>query len=206
MSHPLESHDLWARLEPALDAVLELSGAERNAWLARCARDDRELHDAVVQMLSHDDHIFTGTALDLAAPLLPVIVAPADAELLSSGSLVGPYRIARRLGEGGMGVVYFAERADGQFDMPVALKVVRHHASADSDFARRFLSERQTLARLVHPNIARLLDGGVAQDGRPYFAMEYVRGLPLVEHASQRKLSLSASACSMSSSPSTRQA
>jgi serine/threonine-protein kinase len=91
-----------------------------------------------------------------------------------------------------MGVVYYAERADGQFNMPVALKVVRQHTRANINFAERFLSERQTLARLVHPNIARLLDGGVAQDGRLYFAMEYVHGLPLVEHAAQRKLSLNA--------------
>ncbi len=192
MSHPLESHNLWARLEPALDTVLDLSGADRDAWLADCARTDRELHDAIVQMLSHDEHIFTGTALDLAAPLLPEFVEPHQSELLDSGSLVGPYRIARRIGEGGMGVVYYAERADGQFDMPVALKVVRHSPGTDTTFERRFLNERQTLARLVHANIARLLDGGVAQDGRPYFAMEYVEGLSLVEHATQANLSLTA--------------
>ncbi len=192
MSHPLESPDLWARLEPALDTVLELTGADRDTWLARCARDDPALYHATLQMLRQDDQIFTGTAMDLAAPLLPVFAEQGRSELLEAGSLVGPYRIMRRIGDGGMGVVYYAERADGQFDMPVALKVVRQHTRANHNFAQRFLSERQTLARLVHPNIARLLDGGVAQDGRPYFAMEYVQGLPLVEHAAQRTLSLTA--------------
>ncbi len=192
MSHPLESSDLWARLEPALDTVLELTGAERDVWLSRCAREDPELHVAVQRMLRDDDQIFSGTAFDLAAPLLPVFAEQGNGELLDAGSLVGPYRIARRIGDGGMGVVYYAERADGQFDMPVALKVVRQNTRANLSFAQRFLSERQTLARLVHPNIARLLDGGVAQDGRPYFAMEYVQGLPLVEHATARKLSLTA--------------
>lgn len=192
MTHPLESHDLWARLDPALDTVLDLSAADRVAWLDRCALSDPELHDAIVQMLSQEEAPFTGTALDLAGPLLQELVDGHDSEPLRTGSLVGPYRIARRIGEGGMGVVYRAERADGQFDMPVALKVVRQHAAADASFSRRFLAERQTLARLVHPHIARLLDGGVAPDGRPYFAMEYVEGLPIVEHATLRSLSLHA--------------
>ncbi len=192
MSHPLESHDLWTRLEPALDTVLELSDADREAWLARCAYSDRELYDAVCLVLNQNEQIFSGTALDLAAPLLPLVAGTGNTGQLDAGALVGPYRIARRIGEGGMGVVYFAERADGQFDMPVALKVVRHSQGDDPGFARRFVHERQTLARLVHANIARLLDGGVAHDGRPYFAMEYVEGLSLVQHSTQRALSLTA--------------
>ncbi len=185
MSHPLESPVLWARLEPVLDTVLELEGEARVEFMARVGREAPDLYQAMRDILARDPLLFTGSALALAAPLLP----PGDATPpLAPGTQVGPYRLARAIGQGGMGTVYYAERADGQFDMPVALKVVRADGSAHDDFAQRFLRERQTLARLVHPNIARLLDGGVTPDGRPYFAMEYVDGRPLAEHAAHHGL------------------
>lgn len=188
MSHPLESQALWSRLEPALDAALELEGDARARFLAELATSDAEVHRAVCEVLAQDPALFSGTVHALAATLLPASLPSS----LTAGTLVGPYRVTRLIGEGGMGVVYYAERADGQFDMPVALKVVRGGVAANPAFASRFLAERQTLARLVHPNIARLLDGGVTPDGRPFFAMEYVDGLPLTEHASQHALSRSA--------------
>jgi serine/threonine-protein kinase len=185
--HPLESPALWARLEPVLDAVLELDGEARVAFMARVQRESPDLHAAMCEVLSRDPLLFAGTALEFAAPLLP---PAAGSVTLTPGTQVGPYRLTRAIGQGGMGTVYYAERADGQFDMPVALKVVRADGSAHDDVAQRFLGERQTLARLVHPNIARLLDGGVTADGRPYFAMEYVDGRPLAEHAAHHGLSL----------------
>ena len=96
------------------------------------------------------------------------------------GDRVGPYRLIREIGHGGMGRVFLAERADGQFEQQVALKLVRGGRSG-GEILRRFLRERQILARLQHPNIARLLDGGVTADGRPYFAMEYVDGEPITD-------------------------
>jgi eukaryotic-like serine/threonine-protein kinase len=188
MTHPLESKALWTRLEPALDAALELEGDARAQFLTQLARADAEVHRAVCEVLSQDPALFSGTVHALAATLLPTPMPSA----LNAGTLVGPYRVTRLIGEGGMGAVYYAERDDGQFDMPVALKVVRGGVAANPAFASRFLTERQTLARLVHPNIARLLDGGVTADGRPFFAMEYVEGLPLTQHATRHALSRSA--------------
>jgi len=186
MRHPLESHALWSRLEPALDAALELEGDARARFLATLADADDEVHRAVCDVLSRDPALFSGTVHPLASSLLP---STRLSTALAVDALVGPYRVVRLIGEGGMGAVYYAERDDGQFDMPVALKLVRAGVAMNPTFAARFLVERQTLARLVHPNIARLLDGGVTPDGRPYFAMEFVDGLPLTQHATQHALS-----------------
>ncbi|MEM0964133.1 MAG: serine/threonine-protein kinase, partial [Bacteroidota bacterium] len=102
---------------------------------------------------------------------------------------IGPYRIDRVLGRGGMGTVYLAERADGAFEQWVALKLVRRGLDTD-DVLRRFRAERQILASLDHPNIARLLDGGASEDGRPFVAMEYVEGEPITAYADARQLSV----------------
>ena len=92
------------------------------------------------------------------------------------GESLGPWRILEVIGHGGMGVVYRAERADAAFTRVVAIKVVRHGTHA-ADIIERFHRERETLAALDHPNIARLVDGGSTADGQPYFVMEYVAGV-----------------------------
>jgi eukaryotic-like serine/threonine-protein kinase len=102
---------------------------------------------------------------------------------------IGPYRVVRELARGGMGVVYLAERADGQFEQRVALKLVKRGMDSD-EIHRRFLAERQILARLDHPHIARLLDGGVSAEGQPYFAIEYVEGTTLLAHCEVHRLGL----------------
>ncbi len=103
------------------------------------------------------------------------------------GALVGPYRLLRRIGTGGMGAVYLAERADGQFDHRVAIKLLRTDR-ASQNLGQRFLNERRILAQLVHRNIALLLDGNVTESGRPYLVMEYVEGAMLLEHCDQKRL------------------
>jgi len=100
---------------------------------------------------------------------------------------IGRYRLVQEIGRGGMGTVYLAERADGHFRQRVALKVI---SSADEDLQARVVAERQILASLQHPNIARLLDGGVTEDGRPYLVMEYVSGLPIDVYCDRMRLSL----------------
>ncbi|HWB43287.1 MAG TPA: serine/threonine-protein kinase, partial [Gemmatimonadales bacterium] len=107
----------------------------------------------------------------------------------SRRDMVGPYRLARELARGGMGVVYLADRADGQFEQRVALKLIKRGMDSD-EIHRRFLAERQILARLDHPHIARLLDGGVSAEGQPYFALEYVEGSTLLGHCESRQLGL----------------
>ncbi|MCH9694124.1 MAG: serine/threonine-protein kinase [Gammaproteobacteria bacterium] len=112
-----------------------------------------------------------------------------DDQPLPRNKTIGPWRLLRRIGRGGMGVVYLAERADEQYEQQVALKVLP--AGLDSEQAHaRFLTERQILAGLAHDNIARLLDGGVTEDGAPYFAMDYVEGLPIDEYCEQQNLGL----------------
>src|SRR5207237_7767599 len=95
---------------------------------------------------------------------------------------IGPYQILQEIGHGGMGTVYLAERADGQYRTQVAIKLVRPQLGAE-DILSRFRHERQILAGLQHPNIARLLDGGTTETGLPYFVMEYVEGTPFLEYA-----------------------
>jgi serine/threonine-protein kinase len=108
------------------------------------------------------------------------------------GSAFGPYRVIRLLGQGGMGSVYLAERADDQYRKEVALKVLPFWGVSDSRRMHRFVEERQILASLDHPHIARLLDGGVTSDGLPWFAMEYVGGVPIDDHCNARELSVEA--------------
>ncbi|MFQ5626538.1 MAG: protein kinase, partial [Methyloligellaceae bacterium] len=105
------------------------------------------------------------------------------------GKKVGAYRIVREVGSGGMGVVFLAERAEGEFEQHVAIKLIKHGLDS-REILERFQSERQILARLQHANIARLLDGGVTPDGQPYFAMEYVDGLPIDAYCDRHKLSI----------------
>src|SRR5204862_5069449 len=99
------------------------------------------------------------------------------------------YTILRRVARGGMGEVYLAERGDAAYDKRVAIKVIRTDADLDL-VLQRFHEERQILARLDHPNIARLLDAGTTPDGRPYFVMEFVDGVPLPEFCDARRLSV----------------
>lgn len=126
-------------------------------------------------------------AAGFAAPLV------AEGEGLVSretpGTMVGRYRLLEEIGRGGMGTVWLAERADGHFEQQVALKLVKRGMDSD-ELLTRFIRERQILARLEHPNIARLLDGGVSEDGRPYFVMELVQGERITRYAETRHLSL----------------
>ncbi|MCP4897249.1 MAG: tetratricopeptide repeat protein, partial [bacterium] len=105
------------------------------------------------------------------------------------GSLIGPYRIEKVIGSGGMGVVYLASRADDEYERQVAIKLL-HTGQPQDELVRRFRNERQILAALEHPNIAGLLDGGTAPDGRPYLVMEYVEGLPVDRYCDKHQLSL----------------
>ncbi len=127
---------------------------------------------------------------DDAAPTEVDDAAGATA-LLPPPARIGPYRVVEEIGRGGMGAVYLAERVDGQFEQSVAVKLMR--GGLDSTSAqRRFAAERRILARLKHRNIAQLLDGGVASDGRPFLAMEFVPGVPITKYCDERRLGLDA--------------
>jgi len=177
----------WSAAEPIIDEALELPESERAAFLERTC-PDLELRAQIAKLLR--DSVQSGGLLDrdirsLAVPMMPDAVPTPTSEPVT----IGPYRVLRELARGGMGVVYLAERADGQFRQQVALKLIRHGVGSE-EIHQRFLVERQILARLNHPNIARLLDGGLTADGLPYFAMEYVDGAPITAHCDERRLDI----------------
>lgn len=179
----------WTQIQTLFDAALDRSPEQREAFLREECADDPDLLDEVRSLLAADANahpLLDSLALDaIALPqdLLPVGILPSD------GERIGPYRIIEPIGRGGMGAVFLAERADGGFEQQVALKIIRG-GMASERIVRRFESERQILAGLHHPNIARLLDGGLSADGRPYFAMEFVDGVPLDRYCEQAACSV----------------
>ncbi len=140
--------------------------------------------------ISSDEQPNSSASDDPTASLAEAVtIALSDEEQkeLLQESNIGPYKIIRRIGQGGMGAVYLAARDDDQYKRQVAIKLIRR--GMDSDFVlRRFRNERQILASLDHPNIARLLDGGTTEDGRPYFVMEYIEGKPITGYADEHRL------------------
>jgi eukaryotic-like serine/threonine-protein kinase len=177
----------WHRIDELFRTVADRPPAERDAYLTRVCGDDEELRGEVLELLSHE----TGDDFlqDPIKQAALAVTAEAPDELL--GRRIGPYRLIRLIGRGGMGAVYEAVRDDEQFDQQVALKLIRR--GMDSDFVReRFLRERRILASLDHPHIARLFDGGTTADGLPYFVMEFVAGEPITEYCQRNELSLEA--------------
>jgi len=186
--------DARARVEALFEAALELPPTARKAWLLEKCGGDESLLRAVEGLIRA--HGRSGGILDRG-----VAAAPPEAGVPQEDHPppergrpprpIGPYRILAEVGRGGMSVVYRAERSDGHFRRRVAMKVLRAELDAEELHAR-LASERQILASLDHPNIARLLDGGITEDGRPYLIMEYVEGKPLHEHCDDARLSVRA--------------
>lgn len=176
--------DRWQRLEEIFFAGLDLDTAGRAELLARAAGDDPDLAREVAAMLAaHDSNESPG----IERFLLTDPPEPRPGSRI--GNQVGAWRLAELIGRGGMGEVYLAERADGEFRQTVAVKLLR--AGLDSAQAvLRFRAEREILARLEHPNIARLLDGGVTEEGLPFLAMEFVRGEPITWFCEEKNLSI----------------
>jgi eukaryotic-like serine/threonine-protein kinase len=184
----------WPRVEALLDRLVDLSESDRRSALADAARADPQVAAEAAELLR--------SMRPAAGDLLERRVADAFPELLSGveSSLdgveegiehrrLGSYRLVRMLGRGGMGVVYLGERADRQFEKAVAVKLMPRGLETE-ETARRFAIERQVLATLEHPNIARLLDGGVTEEGYPYLVMELVDGRPIDAYCRTRSLGL----------------
>ncbi|NLC61454.1 MAG: serine/threonine protein kinase [Gammaproteobacteria bacterium] len=166
----------WRMLSPLLDALLELEPHARSRSLAAMRAEDPRLAGELEALLALEDD--AGTFLD--TPL----VAPLPGA--RPGSQVGPYRLERLLGEGGMGQVWLASRADGLYQRRVALKLLRP-GLADPGLRLRFTREREILARLEHAHIARLLDAGISADNQPYLALDYVDGEPISDWCERRE-------------------
>jgi len=178
-----------AEIDALFAEVLERPPEGRGAWLvARCG-DDVPLRQAVEELLGLMESTASqeGSALDRAAAFLARLPENPSEGGLQPDDQVGPYTLVRRLAEGGMGVVFLAQRTDGTFERDVALKVLPG-ALTSTEAVQRFERERQILARLQHPNIAHLLDGGIDRRGLPYLVMEYVEGLPLDHYCDQQRL------------------
>mgnify|MGYP002623180205 CR=1 FL=1 len=176
--------DRWRRLSQLFHEASSAEAEAREEIVRRAAIDDAELGEELAALLEAD-----GAADDS----LKQVLGDAARELEGdpTGRLIGPYRVVREEGRGGMGRVFLCERADGHFDQIVAVKVL--HGDFASDVVReRFRQERQILARLQHPNIAALLDGGLTDDGQPYFALEHVDGQPIDEYADGHELDVEA--------------
>ncbi|MEL7450953.1 MAG: serine/threonine-protein kinase [Pseudomonadota bacterium] len=179
--------ELWEHISRLFEAALALPAAERDAFVQSLVNEPEEVRSELAALLTaHGDASATLISDDFGSQAAQ---AAAGAVASALPEAVGPYAIEKEIGRGGMGVVYLARRADGQFEQQVALKLVKRGMDTD-EVHRRFLFERQLLARLQHPGIARLLDGGISDDGRPWFALEYIDGSPLYDYCDEQRLGL----------------
>lgn len=176
----------WGRIRELYFDALELPREKRDAFLANTAGNDADLIREVTEML-----LASGEERALKVERKLVTDSPDDrgANVDRTGERIGQYRLARILGRGGMGDVYLGERDDDQFDQTVALKLLATGRST-AEAEARFHTERQILARLQHPNIAQLLDGGVTEHGQPYFVMQAINGVPVTRYCDAKQLSI----------------
>jgi len=176
----------WKQIKQIFTEALELEEGERKLFIRKACEDDDKLREEVLSLLrAHEEP----GALDRSMDEIRMS-AVSDARVgYMKGEEIGKYRIIKELGHGGMGSVFLAERADGEFEQEVALKLLRD-AFANEEQVKRFKSERQILASLNHDHIARLLDGGVTANGQPYYVMEHVKGTPIDIYCSGRGLDI----------------
>jgi serine/threonine protein kinase/Tfp pilus assembly protein PilF len=175
---------LWQELKEILNEALQRQeGDERTTYVAAACGHDPQLREKVETYLS-----FSGEDLEACAEKLRDTVRNSVSPR-RIGSRIGAYRIVREIGRGGMGTVFLAVRADGEFEKDVAIKVLKRGTDTD-EIVRRFRSERQILAKLEHSNIARLIDAGSTDDGLPYFVMEFVKGVPVTDFVREHQLTI----------------
>lgn len=193
----------WQQIEGIFQAALDLPIAERAEFIRAKCVDDGGLKAEVEKLVARyeteetflESPVWTDSRFlqseikkDIASSFEKIAPIAEKSESFV-GREIGVYRLTEELGRGGMGVVYLAERADGEFKQKVAIKLIKR--GMDTDFIlRRFRQERQIAAALNHPNIVRLLDGGTTKDDLPYFVLEYVEGSPFFKYAREQKLAL----------------
>ena len=177
--------DNWERIEEIFFEAADLSASERAKFLDRACEGDAVLRLEVESLLQEDSTAEVSLETAIRAEAAAML---ADEPLLA-GDRLGAYRVIEEIGRGGMGSVYLAERDDDEYHKRVAIKVVKRGMDTD-EVLRRFRHERQILAVLEHPYIARLMDGGTTRDGRPFFVMEKVKGEPINVYCSNHKLDL----------------
>ena len=178
----MQQHE-WEKVKEVFTAALEQPVAVRAQFLAESCGDDDALRGEVESLLAaHEEpkNLLEQHTIDLSTQLQA-------GGSSYDGKRFGSYRILREIGRGGMGAVFLAERADGEFQQQVALKIIRQ-SFADAELEKHFRRERQILASLSHPNIAKLIDGGVSESGELFLAMEFIAGEPLISFAERQQL------------------
>ena len=178
----------WQRVRSLFESALEVDPANRQRFLEESCPDPATRREVESLLRSHEQ---AGTDF-MSTPAIAGIVAEEEAQFrLQPGQMIGSYEILAEVAQGGMGAVYKAKRADGQYTQEVALKIVRTGFGSEL-IAVRLRNERQILASLDHPNIARILDGGTTADGLPYYVMEFIDGLSITEYCDVHRLSVEA--------------
>ncbi|WP_374566526.1 protein kinase [Ideonella sp.] len=188
MNTPLPA-ERWQLIKRLLADALEQPAEQRHAYVAERAGDDAELLAELGTLLAAAEP--SRSLLDEAPAELALDALDAHLAQQWLGRRLGAFKLVSLIAQGGMGQVYLAERVDGQYEQQVAIKLMREGLS-DPSLVERFRAERQILASLDHPNLAKVLDGGITEEGVPYFVMERVVGVPVDVHAQQRGLDVSA--------------
>jgi eukaryotic-like serine/threonine-protein kinase len=184
---PYITPERWQQVKHLLSEALELDTARQRQFLDSACAGDADLRAEVDVLLAH--RVDTGSdPMEQCAVDASVLRLDADADGAKTGNRIGPYRILREIGRGGMGAVYLAERDDEHYRRQVAIKLIKPGLGGDV-IRRRFRNEMQILAELNHANIARLFDGGETPEGVPYLVMEYVEGSPINEYCEGKQLS-----------------
>jgi WD40 repeat protein/serine/threonine protein kinase len=179
----------YSRLSELLDSCLALPPEARTEWLFRLDRKDLRSAEILRRLLATSDAEGCGTLLETGEVLTRHLASLTRGEETLVGRRVGPYRVLSLLGQGGMGSVWLAERADGLFARQVALKLV-HPVLMGGQVTERFAREREILAGFSHPHIARLFDAGFTDDGQPFLALQYVAGKPITVYCDERRLTV----------------
>ena len=180
------SRELWLKVEPLFATALEMEVSARDAWLAGLDATQPEAAPILRRMLETHERAERSREMETVPRLA---ASPGWSSAHAPGARIGPFELVRPLGHGGMGEVWLARQADGRIEREVALKLPALHQQGEV-WRERFRRERDILASLEHPNIARLYDAGVTESGQPWLAMEFVAGLSLSDHLSSRSLSL----------------
>jgi len=172
------------RIKPIFSEALDKNGPDRESYLMEACGQDIDLREKVKALLKAHD----GAGDFLESPIFDADAAPEDSDISEEpGTVIGRYKLLERIGEGGMSVVYMAEQTE-PIRRRVAVKVIKLGMDTKSVIAR-FEAERQALAMMDHPNIARVLDAGATETGRPYFVMELVKGVSITEYCDNNRVS-----------------
>lgn len=191
ITHNLES-GRWVVIEKILDNAIELHEDEQNSYIDYAARGDKELKNEVLTLLkaiqaSEEENFLDKSTTKNKAFIRDITLGRIKDRYI--GKKIGAFELIEQIGYGGMSIVFKAERTDGQFEQQVAVKLIRGGMHSEQ-ILRRFEREKQILASLTHPNIARLYDGGITKDDNPYLIMEYVEGKPIDIYCDEHKLTI----------------